>query len=91
MSRAIWWFEIDHSEKTTIAMPIGAIVRMVEKKAKDLKPRIWCEVNYDLPRENRTFEIFGTGQDIPHDARWVYSWIEEGQIFDLVWHLYELR
>lgn len=48
----------------------------------------WCEHTEGAPPVKRAFQVFGTGQPLPDDARWVGTCprVEAG----LVWHLYEV-
>jgi hypothetical protein len=46
----------------------------------------WAEVTTENPIVDRTFQIFGTGQEIPLNATYVGTVVGP----PLVWHLYEL-
>lgn len=49
----------------------------------------WAEHGEPAGRCNRAFQVFGTGQPLPDDARWIGTCprTETG----LVWHLYEVK
>jgi len=48
----------------------------------------WAEHTDSAPQARRAFRVFGTGQPLPEDARWVGTCPRtEG----LVWHLYEVQ
>lgn len=48
----------------------------------------WAEHDEDLPPRRRTFQVFGTGWDIPPGAK---HWGTAPRTADgLVWHLYEV-
>lgn len=47
----------------------------------------WAEHTEGAPKKARRFQVFGTGQPLPPDARWVGTC---PRVSGLVWHLYEL-
>jgi len=47
----------------------------------------WAEYADGTPGKARQFRVFGTGQPLPLDARWVGTC---PRVSGLVWHLYEL-
>lgn len=49
----------------------------------------WAEHTMNAPLVMRSFRVFGTGHELPENARWAGTCArtEDG----LVWHLYELR
>ena len=48
----------------------------------------WAEWDDDVEEQRRTFQVFGTGYPLPHNAVWVGT--TERTPEGLVWHLYEL-
>lgn len=48
----------------------------------------WAECTQGAWQPDRTFQVFGTGQPLPADAKWVGTCARTVQ--GLVWHLYEL-
>lgn len=48
----------------------------------------WAEHDEAVQEISRTFQVFGTGHDLPHDARYVGTAVTPNEVF--VWHLYEL-
>lgn len=48
----------------------------------------WAEHTDGAPPAKRTFRVFGTGQPLPEDARWVGTCARTDG--GLVWHLYEI-
>ena len=49
----------------------------------------WAEGTLDdLDLPERTFQVFGTGQPLPHNAVWIGTTDRTSE--GLVWHLYEL-
>lgn len=47
----------------------------------------WVEHTEGAPQIKRAFQVFGTGQPLPDDARWVGTCARTTA--GLVWHLYE--
>lgn len=47
----------------------------------------WAESDPDAGLSDRAFQVFGTGQSLPSDARWVGTCPRTP--LGLVWHLYE--
>jgi hypothetical protein len=48
----------------------------------------WAEHTEGAPQIKRAFQVFGTGQPLPEDARWVGTCARTDG--GLVWHLYEI-
>jgi hypothetical protein len=47
----------------------------------------WAEYTEGAPMTERHFQVFGTGQPLPRNARWVGTC---QRVAGLIWHLYEL-
>lgn len=47
----------------------------------------WAEFQENAPGVPRTFQVFGTGHDIPEDAKYVGTAMDH----PYVWHLFELE
>lgn len=62
MSKTIWKFPVAPKQKS-ISMPKGAEVLSVQEQHG--MPCIWALVDPSNKTEERHFEIFGTGHDIP--------------------------
>lgn len=86
-NKTIWKFKVE----PTIAMPIGArIIHVGHTRAIQARGELmlWAEVPLDPgEREERRFQVFGTGHSIPESATHLYTWCEGVY----VWHLYELQ
>ena len=70
MTNQIWKFstvENGFKEKFTIEMPIGAQILTVQRSEKDNHPCIWALVDPNAKKEERYFELVGTGHDIHFD------------------------
>lgn len=66
MNKTIWKFELAIDNKNIISMPKGAEILSVQ--LQNNKPCIWALVNPDEPdKEERHFEMFGTGHPVPCD------------------------
>lgn len=62
MKKTIWKFEIK-TDKGNIEMPKDAEILSIQEQNN--KPCIWALVNPDNETEERYFELFGTGHDVP--------------------------
>lgn len=83
--KTIWKWSIDRVVET-IPMPRGADVVHVGHDPAGILC-IWAEVDSDAPLEDRVFEVFGTGHDLPAEsATHLSTWVDG----DLVLHLYEV-
>jgi hypothetical protein len=49
---------------------------------------LWAEVESNNVKEKRVFKIYGTGDEIKEDAKYVGTAFDKDGVF--VWHLYEL-
>lgn len=63
--KTIWKYELPFEEKFEIEIPEGAIILCVQRDEKTTIPCIWCEVNPYNNKILRTFELFGTGHEMP--------------------------
>ena len=54
-------------ESFTLNMPKGAEILTVQIDQKNNVPSIWAMVDTEMPLEERYFELFGTGHEIPVD------------------------
>jgi hypothetical protein len=71
MNRTIWKFstiEYGFSDKFSIIMPIGAEILTIQRDEKNNHPTIWAMVDpNEVEKEERHFELFGTGHNITFD------------------------
>ncbi len=79
------------AEVIRIAMPKGAIILDCQYDAyRSLQ--LWAEVDDDNPgTEQRQFEIFGTGESIPDNSKYICTIQDWGFTGNFVWHIYELE
>ena len=71
---------------TKIIIPVGANVMTVQ--AQQESAQLWADVDPDMPDEVRTFEIYGTGEQMPADpGEYVATFQLENST--LVWHVFE--
>lgn len=89
MKKSIWKFPIASPEQTTIKMPGGAEILTIQ--TQNGMPCIWALVNPENDTEERCFEIFGTGHDVPVDMGIERKYINTFQLNGggLVYHLFE--
>lgn len=65
--RTIWKFETPFLDKFKIDMPKESEILCVQQDQKTFKPCIWAMVNTDNEKEERHFELFGTGNNMHND------------------------
>lgn len=91
--RQIWKFPLDfaNGEPVTVDMPEGAEVLRLAMQGPAhgrarLTPTIWALVDSDNPTEQRRFAVYGTGHDLPRQARYLGTW----DAAPFVWHVFEM-
>lgn len=87
MSKKIFKYQLDTTDIQQIEMPQGAEILCLH--TQNVTPCIWALVNPDAPVSKRTFEIFGTGHNIP-EANRKYIGTYQLRSGDLVFHCFEL-
>ena len=92
MKKTIFKYELKATNKQTIKLPYGSKILSVGVQGAEVY--IWALVIPDAELEERVFEIFGTGHDIPYDIgvdrEFVGTFqISKGNIF--VGHVFERR
>lgn len=65
--QTIWKFKTPFESKFSIEMPTNSEILSVQLDKKDNTPCIWALVYLDNPKEDRFFELFGTGHYIAND------------------------
>ena len=88
MEKTIWKYELGFLDKQTILMPKGA--ELLSVQAQNGVPCLWALVDPIKYKEERTFELFGTGQQIVYSGNYrgfigTFHFPEKG----LVFHLFE--
>lgn len=81
--RTVYKFNIPRTGKEPVMMPVGAGILKVGIQNGSVY--CWADVGTDLELEPRLFRIYGTGFEIPKNARHIGTLFEE--LF--VWHVYE--
>jgi len=89
MTKTIWKFELEITDKQFIRMPKGAELLSVQTQSES--PCLWAFVNPNGATEERCFEVFGTGHPIHCDIGIDRKYIGTFQIRDgaLVFHVFE--
>lgn len=92
MNKQIWKYGIKKTDWQEIIMPAGAEILTVQWQNDE--PCIWALVNpIEQRNETRIFEIFGTGQNLPHDMGVERKYINTIQLNEyqlpLVFHIFE--
>ena len=89
--KTIWKFGISPGNPFRVTMPKGA--RIIHVETQQNRPCFWAEVDTEAEAEERFFETFGTGHQMPTDMglerEHVGSFLLDGGT--LVFHLYERR
>lgn len=82
----IWKFEVKNG---LISMPKGAKILSIQTQKN--YPQMWVWVDPSQPKEDRYFEVFGTGHKM-HTTKCTRLYIGTYQVNagDLVYHLFEL-
>jgi len=70
-----------------LEMPQGAQVLTVQMQ--DGTPCLWARVDTDRALEWRSFDVYGTGHEMPDDPRLVYVATFQMDGGALVWHVFE--
>lgn len=80
----IWKYTLQ--PRTRVPMPKGAKVLCAREQAGNVC--IWAEVDPTAPKENRAFEVFGTGHEMADQPRtYIGTVVLSGGA--LVFHVYE--
>lgn len=92
MNQSIWKFPLVVENKTTLQMPVGSEVLCVQAQAGHL-PCLWALVYPEKEKEDRHFELFGTGHPVPNDISIERKYIGTYQLEDgaFVAHLFERK
>ncbi len=85
--KQIWKFQLEPKNVQGVIMPIGAEILTANTQKGTVC--IWCMVNPRAEREERVFEIYGTGHDIYADAGLKYIGIFFSDNDAFVGHLFE--
>jgi hypothetical protein len=74
--------------RTQLNLPRGAQVLTVQMQHGS--PCLWAKVDPMQPTEPRTFDVYGTGHQMPDDPRLLYVATFQMDGGALVWHVFEV-
>ncbi len=63
----IWKYELEFEKITRLQVPKDAEILTVQRDDKTNKPCVWIMVSTENEKEERLFELFGTGHEIKWD------------------------
>ncbi len=91
MNQTILKYKTPFEGKFSIKMPTNSEILSVQQDKKTMCPCIWVLVYPDNPKEERFFELFGTGQTIHNDMGIVRKYIGtyQYQNGEFVGHIFE--
>lgn len=89
MNKKIYKYPLKVADKQVIKLPVGAEILTVQTQNET--PCIWALVNPENETQERHFEVFGTGHDVPNDMGIERKYINTFQLHGggLVFHLFE--
>lgn len=92
MNQTIWKFKISFEETFTIEMPKDSEILCVQRDEKTNVPCIWALVYPENEKENRFFELFGTGSFIRNDLSVVRKYVGtfQYQKGEFIGHVFEI-
>ena len=88
MSKQIWKDQLNTTDIQQVEMPADAEILTIQVQYD--VPCIWALVSPDAPRQNFTFEIFGTGHNVPENAERRYIGTYQHRSGMLVFHCFQL-
>lgn len=87
MNKTIWKYGLELVDRQTVKMPQGGEVLTVQTQGAE--PCLWALVNPEHEKEERIFEIHGTGNPIHADMGIEREYIGTFQQPPFVWHVFE--
>ena len=88
MAKTIWKFPLYVSDTVRVNMPKGAEILTVQRQGE--QACLWAIVDATAEREERVFEIYGTGNGMVQDMGIQRKYIGTFQEPPFVWHVFEL-
>lgn len=88
MAKKIFKYKLETTGIQQIEMPHGAEILCI--KTQNDEPYMWALVSPNAPTEKRSFEIFGTGHNVPENATRTYIGTYQLKNGQLVFHCFEL-
>ena len=91
MNQAIFKFEAPFENEFSLQMPTKSQILSVQQDQKTMKPCIWALVYPSNPKEERFFELYGTGHSIFNDMGIQRKYIGTYQCLngEFIGHLFE--
>lgn len=89
MNKSIWKFQLETTDYQTISMPKDAEILTVQTQGDT--PCVWALVNPEAEKEDRNFEVFGTGHKVPVDMGVMREYVATYQLQggSLIFHVFE--
>jgi hypothetical protein len=89
MKKTIWKFQFEVADIFVIEMPKDAEILTIQ--SQNGNPCMWALVNPEEEKEERHFEMYGTGHDIYYDMGVDRQYIGSFQMLsgDLIFHIFE--
>lgn len=87
----VWKFELIKKvfeEEYTVKMPIGATILRVGRQ--NHVACLWALVDSEMPTVERHFAIYGTGEPVRPEAKFLGGITMENNCVYLEWHVFEL-
>lgn len=88
MLTKIYKYQLETTDVQQIQMPQGSEILCIQTQEET--PYIWALVDPNATVTKRTFEIFGTGHNVPENANRKYIGTYQLQGGQLVFHCFEL-
>lgn len=88
MSKKIFKYQLETTDVQRIEMPQGAEILCIQTQNE--VPCIWALVEPNATVTKRTFEIFGTGHNVPENVNRTYVGTYQLHNGGLVFHCFEL-
>lgn len=87
MSKSIWKFQLEITDRQLVEMPMGANIIHVGNQYGMVC--LWAEVDTDVGKESRWFRIYGTGHNVVSLEGLDFVGTVITMDGKLVWHVYE--
>ena len=88
MGRAMHRHEVPVGTAYPFTLVVGNEIARVECTAHTDVVEFWIEHEDDRTMSTRWFQVFGTGQTLPDNGRWVGTTARHAS--GIVWHLFEV-
>lgn len=85
--KTVFKYKVDVGPPMSVKLPADYKILHVESQTWGGSISFWAEIKPWMISWPHIFCVYGTGQDIPDNAKWIGTSLSDS---DLVWHLYEL-